>query len=149
MTERVVNENSGQIESPEKIDKSLDAMYLEATRIGLKKGVAFVSVQSPLEDKPTIHFTVVGRMERDPDPEKEGDIGTNYLAVAMAKMAYMMSTRTYSGSGIRPIRFGEVEYRGGLVWLNDNIATYIGFSGGTEEQDLQIAQKGLKSLLQH
>lgn len=141
-------QQEGELHSPERIEEALNTMYLEATRLGIRKGVGLVLVQLVWEDKPTVHFTIVERMERDPNPEREGDTGTNYLAVAMAKLSEMLSTHTNSGSKIRPVKFGEVGYRGGLFRRVGNTIVCTAFSGGTEDQDVQIAQKGLENLLQ-
>src|SRR3989344_7927568 len=97
------------------IAMSVEVMGREADALGLQKGVSFICVYPYFAQFPRIFFAVNGSLEREPDPDREGDLGTNYFAVAMSKLAYMLATRTNSGSGVRPIRNGEVDYKGGLI----------------------------------
>ncbi len=123
-------------------------MHSEAVEIGLKKGVAFLATWPFFVTSPRVAFIVVGSLERDPIPDKEGDIGTNYFGIAMSKLAYMLSTHENSGSQTRPPKNGEVPDRGGLVVITkENSGIYVGYSGGTEDQDVQIANKGLSTLV--
>jgi hypothetical protein len=131
------------------INKSLEAMHSEAVQIGLRKGVAFVVVWPFFSATPRVAFTIVQTISRESDPDKEGDSGTNYFGIAMSKLAYMLSTREDSGSKVREIRNGEVSYRGGLtVTTQEGTSIYAGYSGGTEDQDVQIAIKGLNTIIQ-
>ncbi len=95
------------------------------------------------------HFRVVGRFERPPEPETRGltDTGTNYLAIAWSKVAEMVSTQADSGSAYRAERNGECGYQGGLVRQRGEWTYFVAFSGGSESQDLQIAQVGMDVLL--
>lgn len=139
------------LHSEDTINNSLEAMKAEATEIGLNKGVAFIVIwpSNLAYSFPRVAFRVVGSFERRPDPDKEGDLGTNYFGVAMSKLAEMLSTRKDSGSQTRPIRNGEVGYKGGItVTTEEGTGIFIGYSGGTEEQDVQIAYKGLTTLIQ-
>lgn len=143
------NPEPRELFSPKNINKSLEDMHAEAVEMGLDKGVAFLATWPFISTIPRVAFTVVGSLERDPDPDKEGDIGTNYFGIAMSKLAYMLSTREDSGSQARPIKFGEVSYKGGLiVTTQEGSGIYIGYSGGTEDQDVQIANKGFSTLIQ-
>lgn len=135
--------------SEENITKSLKAMHTEAVEMGLTKGVAFLAVWAFFDTYPRVAFTIVYSIERDPSPDKEGDIGTNYFGIAMSKLAYMLSTYEDSGSQTRPIKNGEVSYKGGLtVTTLEGSGIFVGYSGGTEGQDVQIALKGLTTFVQ-
>ncbi len=60
----------------------------------------------------------------------------------------MLSTHEDSGSNARPLKSGEVSYKGGLaVTTEKGSGIYVGYSGGTEEQDVEIASKGLGKLI--
>ncbi len=143
------NPEPRELFSSKNINKSLEVMHAEAVEMGLDKGVAFLASWPFFVTSPRVAFTIVGSLERDPDPDEEADIGTNYFGVAMSKLAYMLSTRQDSGSQDRPIKFGEVSYRGGLrVTTEEGSGIYVGYSGGTEDQDVQIASKGLSTLIQ-
>ena len=84
---------------------------------------------------------IVGRLTRNPDPERDTqdqqDPGTNYAGAALGKLAQMF--RTGKNSGVEPVRKGEFGAKGGI--LGHKVAT--AFSGGTENQDAQIAQEGI------
>lgn len=135
--------------SAENINEGLRAMHQEAVILGVKKGVAFLSVWPFFSVDPRVAFRVIQTLERDRDPDSEVDLGTNYFGVAMSKLAYMLSTRTNSGSGVRPVKYGEVAYKGGvMLTTEDGSGIYVGYSGGTEEQDLQIAIKGLTTFVE-
>ncbi len=128
--------------------RALAEMCKQAQSMGVQ-GVAAVMV----ENDPTVwrpQFQSVGRFEREPDKVGHGpeDTGTNYFAVVAAKLAEMVSTSLDSGSAGRPPKTGEVAYKGGIVrpgvFGNRHFAA---FSGGTPEQDLIIARKGLFTLM--
>lgn len=98
---------------------------------------------------------VVNRAFRDPDPEGRGpdDQGTNYYAVAWAKVAQMLRTQKDSGTrfdelGQPVIRYGEVPYRGGRIVSDGKRFFLTAFSGSTAENDLIIASAGIKALLE-
>jgi len=111
------------------------AMYIQGVAVAL-----VWTMQTTVEWDPTIRL--VGRFYRGPKPENgPEDIGTNYATVAPAKLFQML--RTGKPSGQTPIK-GENSYRGGdLVDLGEGNMLFAAFSGGTEDQDLQIARAGL------
>lgn len=127
---------------------ALIVMHTIAKEEAIENGVAFVLAQREGDDFPRVAFRVLGNIERDPDSSRGADdTGTNYFAVAMSKLADMMSSHTDSGHLKRPLKFGEVPYRGGLIKKVEGGFLYTGFSGGTEDQDVAIAKKGMNTLL--
>lgn len=130
------------------ITKSLEAMHNEAVALGLKKGVSFLCFRSFFEHAPRVAFIITGSLERDPIPGEKGDVGTNYFGIAMSKLAFMLSTDTNSGSGVRPLKDGEIAYKGGLIIITEEGSLILaGYSGGSEDQDLQIARKGMSTYI--
>ncbi len=75
--------------------------------------------------------------------------GASYWAIAMSKIAEMLETNKPSGTikGRSP-RKGEFGYKGGISWRRNNLKIFIAFSGGTQEQDLQIAEAGKMAMNQ-
>ena len=135
--------------SNENIDKSLVAMRGKSYEMGLKRGVAFLAFWPYTSPFPRVAFAVDSEIQRDPNPDKEGDIGTNYFGIAMSKLAYMLATHTNSGSEVRPVKTGEVAYKGGLIVITEEGSEiFAGYSGGTEEQDVQIALMGISTLIE-
>ena len=127
---------------------SLRVMVKHARNLGLTKGVAFVSVQKWNKEMGGVRFMAVGKnFQREPNPSIEGDKGTNYFGIAMSKLAVMMATELNSGTFKERFKKGEVPYRGGLVRKVREYKIYTGFSGGTEDEDVEIAELGMTSLL--
>jgi hypothetical protein len=120
------------------------AMLLHAKVMGLQKGVAFVCIQKNDGEMGKINYGVVNHtIKREPVDGKKGDIGTNYFGVVMSKLAVMMSLGLDSGMSHDALKYGEVPYRGGLVQEIGDFKVYVGFSGGTEDQDVAIAKSGM------
>lgn len=127
---------------------ALTAMTQLAKSLGMEKGVAFVSVQKLGDETSNIRITVVNKtIQRFPDPEVAGDTGTNYFAIAMAMLAVMMAAKVNSGSLGGQLRRGEVGDRGGLIRILGEYCIYTGFFGGTGDQNVQIADLGMKMML--
>ena len=129
-------------------DRALEAMLKKAEEIGLDKGVAFIVVQKKGQQGHRIAYTVL-EVERDPNLDKAGDIGRNYFGTVMLKLAQMLATYENSGpSDDRPLKAGEVDYEGGIVFEpDDDHIVLIGYSGGTEEEDVDISLIGKTKLL--
>jgi len=130
---------------------ALRVMVNAAEMLGLTKGVAFVSVQKKrdAEYNQEVRFLVVNNtIQREPSSLIKDDTGTNYFAVAMSKLAVMMGSngRNSGYPELRP-KNGEVVYRGGLVREVGEFFIYTGFSGGTEDEDVGIADMGMGILL--
>lgn len=134
----------------DRIQMALDAMQAKAQEMGVQ-GVASVVLQ-PLGDRDnfTTHHRTVGRYFRPPQPEERGpeDKGTNYLIGSFAKIAESIRTAWGSGQGQSPLLRCEFGWRGSLVAWDGDQEIYTGFSGGTPEQDVQIAQAGQRHLVE-
>ena len=130
-------------------DVALGMMESVAERFEIENGVGFVLLlETEALSYPRIAFFVIGLIERDPDPSRgEDDTGTNYFAVAMSKLARMISTEQDSGLSTSPLKYGEVPCRGGLIRVVLKGTILTGFSGGTEDQDVLVAQAGMDILL--
>ncbi|EKD52720.1 MAG: hypothetical protein ACD_61C00265G0006 [uncultured bacterium] len=128
---------------------ALRKMVVHAKSLGLNKGVAFLSVQKKGQKTFVIKFAVVnGIFQRK--SRGEGDKGTNYFGIAMEKLAVMMANHKNSGylTGDDEPKNGESRFRGGLVSDIGKYTVYVGFSGGTEDQDVEIATTGLEMMKQ-
>ena len=124
---------------------ALGAMLTKASQMGVERGVGLILVKSKgLSPAHSVMYKVLNDIERDPDPSRgKDDKGTNYFAVAMSKLAGMLSTGCDSGEiHFRPLKSGEVPYRGGIVIETADAFVYIAFSGGTEDEDVSIATEG-------
>ena len=126
---------------------ALIGMIKTAEYLGVEKGVAFILAQKKDDESGNVHFRVVNKkIIRLPRIDGSGDKGTNYFGVAMGKLAMMMATEQNSGPMGGSIPTGEMPYRGGLVKFEGRYRIFVGFSGGTEDQDVEIARTGMAML---
>jgi len=70
----------------------------------------------------------------------------NLLGIANTKASEMADTHLDSGSRIREIYSGELGYQGGLIKKVHSGYILTVFSGGSGEQDLEVAKIGLEWL---
>ncbi|HJY98893.1 MAG TPA: hypothetical protein VJ227_04215 [Patescibacteria group bacterium] len=111
------------------------------------RGVGGILIRPPT-GMPTAYFFFLGEIVRQPDPANrgQGDRGTNYFGIAMSKAAFSLAT--HQDSGVPTVlRYGEVEYRGSIFLpLPDGVEVVFFFSGGTEDEDVEIAKAGLMKI---
>ncbi len=130
-------------------NEALETMVQKAMEIGVHRGVAFVLVKSKRAPSGIVQFKVVNNvLVRRARTDDSNDVGTNYFGIAMEKLAIMMALGIDSGLVKNHIKKGEVPYRGGLIRFEDKMGyvIYVGFSGGTEDQDVEIATIGMQKL---
>ncbi len=126
---------------------SVRAMIQVALSMKVNKGVAFVAVRGKRQEIAEIKYGIVNDMFQR-ESRGYGDRPSNYFGVAMEKLAVMMDTGTESGHiASADLKYGESSYRGGLMTVDDDYTIYTGFSGGTEDQDVEIAKVGMKMML--
>jgi len=115
-------------------DQSLALIEQAAQKISIK-GVAIVAF---IPNDATVTWIskmkVVGNLTHDK---------ANLLAIASTKAAEMADTHLDSGSGVREIYSGELGYKGGLIKKVSSGYILAVFSGGSGEQDLEVAKVGL------
>lgn len=131
----------------ELLEHSVEVMVAKAKELGLPWGVAAAAYWKKGE-APVVVYGIHNRLDRDIDPTKPGDIGTNYMGMLGGKLSYMMSTFTDSGSGVRPLKNAESWYKGGLCRL-DVLDTYVFtvYSGAPDELiDVEVAKAGLRDM---
>lgn len=129
------------------ITAALDVMQEKAEAIGVR-GVAVVLILPTGEEVGSLtpQMRVCGRYSRPSDPIRGADdTGTNYLAVAFSKVADMVRTQQASGHS-KIVPKGELGFEGGHVVVKDDYTAYVAFSGGTAEQDTQVALAALNAL---
>lgn len=134
-----------------RLEAGLQAMENLARKMGLEHGVGCIIVE-PVEGRPYAEFLFLDAIARAPDPDTHGeeDAGTNYFGIAMEKAAFSLSSRMDSGAKQPLLKSGEVEYRGCIILpeASSGSIVYFTFSGGTEDQDVEIDNAGLKAFVQ-
>jgi uncharacterized protein GlcG (DUF336 family) len=73
----------------------------------------------------------------------------NFLAIANSKAAEMADTYKDSGSSPRKPMLGEFGYQGGVVKKVNSGYILAVFSGGSGEQDAEVANEGLDWLYKY
>ena len=125
----------------------ITAMETHARSLGVKGAIVVASMDETgfswtSEMKAVNAITAI-----DDRPEREVP-GYNFIGIAYTKAAEMASTKINSGSNIRPAYKGEYGYRGGIIKKIQTGYIIAVFSGATSEQDLEIAQAGIKALVE-
>ena len=123
------------------VDDILDQMDAKAQELGVTGVSIFLAAPIKGGTRLTPHVSVLERIERPAD-RGVSDTGTNYFGVAFTKLAEMLSTAENSGWASRPTKVGETGYRGGLIFVDEEGSKCFAFSGGTEDQDVEIAKAG-------
>ena len=133
----------------EVLGKVAEQMVREAESKGIT-GTALVGLSFMQDGVERIEIGgAASKLTREPDPNRLEDIGTNYGGFAAGKLFQSIRTGLESVAG-NDIRKGESPARGALVLTMDGEnKLVIGFSGGTEKQDVQLAEAGAKFLLRH
>lgn len=120
-----------------KADECLTLIEQAAERISIK-GVAIVAYIPGDATKSWISkMKVVGHLTSGK---------SNLLGIAYTKASEMADTHLDSGSKIREIYSGELGYKGGLIKKVKSGYILAVFSGGSGEQDLEVAKIGLEWL---
>jgi hypothetical protein len=126
---------------------ALDAMQKKAGELGVRGVAALLVLPKGEEMKDlTPQMRVCGRYARAFDLTRgSDDKGSNYLGIAFSKIAEMIRTQQPSGVVLRP-RTGELGFEGGLFSIKGEYTAYASFSGGTSQEDVQVALAGLNAL---
>jgi hypothetical protein len=122
---------------------ALTAMISKAEGMGLVHGTALILCRK--KSNQGISNLIFDSVNND-----FSGLRSNYFAVAMAKLAVAMRLKVDSGTVTEGLLVGETHYRGCLVRFvmvdYENWEIYTAFSGGTEDEDVEIAQFGMDML---
>lgn len=117
--------------------KSLALIEQAAQKLSIK-GVAIIAfIPGDVTESWISKMKVVGNLTTE---------SANLLGIASTKAAEMADTHLDSGSGVRKILSGELGYKGGLIKKINSGYILAVFSGGSGEQDLEVAKTGLNWL---
>jgi len=115
-------------------DQCLSLIEAAAQKISIK-GVAIVAfIPGEVTETWISKMKVVGNLTSGK---------ANLLGIANTKASEMADTHLDSGSKIREIYNGELGYQGGLIKKVKSGYILAVFSGGSGEQDLEVAKIGL------
>ncbi len=140
MSSQAKTKQSGEKIFIEQADKSLALIEEAAQKLSIK-GVTIVAfIPGDATESWISKMKVVGNLTSNK---------ANLLGIASTKAAEMADTHLDSGSGIREIYSGELGYKGGLIKKVNSGYILAVFSGGSGEQDLEVAKIGLDYLLKY
>ncbi len=131
---KAASKNSGEKIFIKQADKSLALIEEAAYKISIK-GVAVVAfIPGDVSESWISKMKVVGNLTTE---------SANLLGIAYTKASEMADTHKDSGSGVRKVLSGELGYHGGLIRKVNSGYILAVFSGGSGEQDLEVAKIGL------
>lgn len=126
--------NSGEKIFIKQADESLALIEQAAQKISIK-GVAVIAfIPGDVSESWNSKMKVVGNLTSGK---------SNLLGIAYTKASEMADTHRDSGSKIREVYSGELGYQGGLIKKVNSGYLLAVFSGGSGEQDLEVAKIGL------
>ncbi len=131
--------NNFQLES----GKMITEMENHARKLGVK-GVILVASMDGTGFSWVSQMKAVDAIKVIPENPERGEYpGYNFIGIAYSKAAEMADTKLNSGSNSRQSYQGEFGYRGGVIKKVPSGYILAVFSGGTSEQDLEIAKAGM------
>lgn len=133
-----INVQKGEKTFLKHVDRSLVLMEQAADKMGIKGVAVMIFIPGEETVSGVSKMKVVGSMTRKT---------INFLAVANSKIAEMADTHLDSGSKVREPLTGETGWRGGLIKKVDSGYIMAAFSGGTEDEDIVVAQAGIENML--
>lgn len=129
---------------------ALRAMLLKAQEMKLHGAAAVLTTTAETESGMVFDplIAAVERFVDTPDICDWSETGANYIGIVMAKIAEMLETHKASGHAGRPVRVGEMGYRGGATETFEDVTGYFAFSGGEADEDWAVANAGLTAFRQ-
>ncbi len=133
------------------IDFTTEAMltYAQSLGIGGTAVAYFVSVDfnDDISIDQSIATNRVSR-PRDSNRDRDGkrDVGTNYVGMATGKTSRRLRLELGDDTALEPHN-GEPEARGDVALNLGSVLLILAFSGGTEDQDVEISQYGMDAYL--
>ena len=133
-----INVQKGEKTFLKHVDRSLVLMEQAADKLGIKGVAVMIFIPGEETVSGVSKMKVVGSMTRKT---------VNFLAVANSKIAEMADTHLDSGSKVREPLTGETGWRGGLIKKVESGYIMAAFSGGTEDEDIVVANAGIENML--
>lgn len=118
----------------ENADKSLEIIAKAAKEISIEGAGIIAYIPGDVSKSWVSKMKVMGRLAND---------DANFCAIAYAKASEMAVTLKDSGNGDRKDITGEFGWPGGVILKVKSGYILAAFSGGTGEQDVEVAKKGL------
>lgn len=121
-------------------DECLSVMEQAALKMQVKGVAVLAFIPGESTETWISKMKVVGSLSNE---------SANYLSIAYSKAGEMAETFQDSGRGIREPKTGEFGWKGGIIKKTKSGYLLAVFSGGSGEQDREIATKGIDYLKDH
>ena len=121
----------------EHADECLAIIEKAAQKLAITGAAMIAFIPGDVSESWISKMKVIGRLAND---------DANFLAIAYAKASVMAVTHIDSGNGERKDITGEFGWQGGVIIKVDSGYIVGAFSGGTGQQDADVAKEGLNWL---
>jgi uncharacterized protein GlcG (DUF336 family) len=118
-------------------DECLAVIEKAAQKLDITGAAMIAFIPGDVSESWISKMKVIGRLAND---------DANFLAIAYAKASEMAVTHKDSGNGERKDITGEFGWQGGVIIKVDSGYLVGAFSGGTGQQDADVAKEGLEWL---
>lgn len=118
-------------------DECLAIIEKAAQKLGITGAAMVAFIPGDVSESWISKMKVMGRLASK---------DANFLSIAYAKASEMAVTHENSGNGERKGITGEFGWQGGVVIKVDSGYLVAAFSGGTGQQDADVAKEGLEWL---
>ena len=118
-------------------DECLAIIEKAAQKLAITGAAMIAFIPGDVSESWISKMKVIGRLAND---------DANFLAIAYAKASEMAVTHKDSGNGEREDITGEFGWQGGVIIKVDSGYIVGAFSGGTGQQDADVAKEGLNWL---
>ena len=115
-------------------DECLAIIEKAAQKLAITGAAMIAFIPGDVSESWISKMKVIGRLATD---------DANFLAIAYAKASEMAVTHKDSGNGERKDITGEFGWQGGVIIKVDSGYIVGAFSGGTGQQDADVAKEGL------
>jgi hypothetical protein len=121
-------------------DEALSAIEQGAGKLSIKGVAIVIFIPGDTVKSWVSKMKVIGLIKKG---------ASNLLGVACSKVSEMADTYQDSGSGVRPPLKGEYGYKGGVIRKVSSGYIMAVFSGGSPDQDKEIATSGAELLVKY
>ena len=122
------------------ITKTLKIMQEKASSIDVDVGVAMITVSHVGITDYKLTLSLINNTEVRVNVPQKTDV--NFTGVVSAKISQMQ--RTLKSSGNDDGFIGEVPYKGGMFFRKSGYDVFVAYSGGTEDEDVEITKHGIE-----
>ncbi len=123
--------------------EALEKMQEKASSIGVNTGESTITVSNKNLGSYKLTLSLTNNTQVRVNVPGKSDV--NFAGVAALKSVQMQRTKKPSGKDDGFI--GEIPYKGGLCFNKDGYSVQVSYSGGTQNEDVEIAKVGISEMM--